>query len=105
MGQIVVAGDVAAENIHAHSGDVIVVCLDENPTTGYLWRQVNSLVRMLIDQGNEFAPGGGGIGGSGRRCFRYLCGGPASATLHFELARPWESTQVLQSRTFKVTCT
>lgn len=104
MAEIVMAIDASAKTISAHVGDEIVLCFDENPTTGYLWHQTSSLPAGLALAGDEFRAKGHAMGSGGQRRFRYRCGSRLSGSLRFELARPWQAAQVARVSTVDISC-
>jgi len=75
--------------IEARVDDRVRVCLAETPGTGYLWARTGELPAELIETGDEFQDGQGGIGAAGRRCFLYSCRGPFDTRLTYVLRRPW----------------
>lgn len=70
-------------------GDVIVIQLKENPTTGYRWAIDKSDDAILAFQSSDFAvTPGAGIGGGGTRTFTFKADKPG--TVHLEL-KQWRS--------------
>jgi inhibitor of cysteine peptidase len=87
----------AADNgqaIEANRGDMIVVALPANPTTGYQWD--------VVSEGNVLRPSGESEyipdeppdslvdGAGGTAIFRFEAAGAGSAELALEYHRPWE---------------
>ena len=74
------------------NGEVLVVHLESNPSTGYSW-QVQGLDGRILRQldGSEWAPDVAGmLGGSGTEALRFAAIGKGRATLHLVYARPWQ---------------
>lgn len=95
------------ENI-VRVGDVVVVALDENPTTGYDW-SINVTGKSLaipfpsndkFVQGDDFSgiPGSGGI-----RIITFYAKEAGVAHLEFNYTRPWEGFDVKPIQTKKFT--
>jgi inhibitor of cysteine peptidase len=99
-------------------GDILLVSLKGNPTTGYIWTYekpnmtssspVLSLV-LEID-GSEYAytpdpvPSSGFVGSGGTFLFRFSATGEGDATLKLSYLRPWEKgTSPTRVFTFAVT--
>ena len=89
----VTSGD-ANKEISAKVGEIIVIELDGNATTGYSWsEQLGRSDSVLESQGNEYKPREmpvGMVGGPGKSYFRYLVKAPGKTELVFGYARPWE---------------
>ncbi len=88
-----VEGTTAAVLDH---GDVLVVRLPENATTGYVWQV--QVAEGLTVVGDQAGPGGAAPGGGGHRVVRV--GGDRAGTwpLVLRLARPWEERPVDERR-------
>jgi predicted secreted protein len=80
--------DSQAQTIRVAAGEAFVVTLAGNPTTGYTWqaRAVSHYVELL---GQEFAPGGEGVGAGGREVFRFRARQAGETEIAFEHRRPW----------------
>lgn len=89
----VTSGD-ANKEISAKVGEIIVIELDGNATTGYSWaEQPGRSDSVLESQGNEYKPREmpvGMVGGPGKSYFRYLVKAPGKTELVFGYARSWE---------------
>jgi inhibitor of cysteine peptidase len=79
-------------------GDTIVLSLEENPTTGFLWHLelVGDDALSVFDQGIQLPRQPGpesqsGIGRGGTRTFRLTADAPGETQLTLGLRRPWES--------------
>lgn len=79
-----------------HTGDTIVIELQENPTTGFRW-QVSAGSHLVPsgDQlvlGKDVAPGGGGT-----RTLRLGAVAKGNGVIRLQLRREWESSPPQQS--------
>ena len=85
-------------------GQDIVIALESNPTTGYVWRvggRVDPAIVALISSDYEPSPSPLlGAAGHQRWTFRVVDRG--TTTLRFDYARPWELTSPVKSTTFTV---
>lgn len=83
----------------ARQGDLIVIRIEENPTTGYRWEicMVEQQVVEILDSDYLIAPGGG-IGSGGMRIFRFRAKSPGISRVQLGLRRAWEpEVAVLES--------
>lgn len=91
----VTSGD-ANKEISAKVGEIIVIELDSNPTTGYSWAERPGRSDSVLEpQGNEYVSrdremGVGMLGGPGKTLFRYLVKAPGKTEIVFGFSRPWE---------------
>lgn len=87
---IVTAAD-ANSTVQLNAGDVLLVQLDGNPSTGYTWERVEPLAGALQPlEEPEFAPAKNLPGAPGRITLRYLAAS-CSARLELVYHRPWET--------------
>ena len=71
-------------------GEVMVITLDENPTTGYVWEAgYDSAYFDLL--GKDYRRTGAAIGGGGISTFSFLPKKSGNSELLFTLSRPWEN--------------
>ena len=86
--------------IQVAAGDEFAIELTGNPTTGYTW-QVRVDSQQLELLGQEFEPGGEGVGAGGCEVFRFraLVGGETE--IDCEYRRPWDR-ESRDSRRFRV---
>jgi predicted secreted protein len=85
------------------NGEVLVLTLESNPSTGYGW-QVRGLDARIVRQLDvtEWLPDTQGkLGGSGRQVLRFAAVGRGRATLSLVYARPWE-TAAAPARSFSL---
>ena len=88
----VTTGD-AGKEVKAKVGEIVVVELDGNATTGYSWsEQPGRNDAVLEAQGSEYVAKQqpGMVGGGGRAYFRYLVKAAGTAEIKLGYARPWE---------------
>ena len=79
------------KSFEVDQGDVVVIGLDENPTTGYRWAVDRRDADILELQGSDFSPGtGAGIGGGGRRTLVFKARKAGTARVQLKLWRDWE---------------
>ena len=79
------------ESCEVHPDDVVIVRLDENPTTGYQWA-VNTLDdKVLALQGSEFLPPGDPqFGEGGIRVFTFKAKTTGRAHIQLKYWQEWE---------------
>ena len=77
--------------VRVAAGDVVVVRLPENPTTGYRWQ--TSVAPGLALGGDEFATTSSSAPGApGQRTLRLAARDVGVFHVHAALRRPWESS-------------
>jgi inhibitor of cysteine peptidase len=75
--------------IRVGAGDTFAIELAGNPTTGYMWQpDVDSQHLELL--GQEFEPGGGGVGAGGKEIFRFRALRAGDTEIAFAYRRPWD---------------
>lgn len=81
----------AGRRLAAHVGDLLVVHLEETPTTGYRWKvdHVDDRVLEVVDLAYSCEPPAA-HGGGGRRQVTVRVKGGGTGTLRLVLARRWE---------------
>ena len=101
----VTTGD-ANKEIMAKVGEIIVIELDANATTGYAWAERPGRSDSVLEsKGNEYKPremAVGMVGGPGKSFFRYLVKAPGKTELVFGYSRPWEPQTVPPAQLFNV---
>ncbi len=90
MPQVLITNEDHEKTIDVSQGDVLVVRLPENPTTGYRWSLDEHDPARLTMQNATFSPAGAGIGAGGGRSFTFVAAGPGETDLSLSLRRPWE---------------
>jgi len=81
--------------IELEQGQILVVTLESNPTTGYRWEQVETQESILEQMGEaEFKPSETGepplVGAGGWEIFRFKAISAGRLTLQLVYHRPWE---------------
>jgi len=80
-------------SVELEAGRELVVELDENPTTGYIWKYVISPKGIVVPAGSDFsrdeAPAGM-VGVGGTRVFRFKAAYAGEVSITFSESRPWE---------------
>ncbi len=93
MAEILIGEGHNGGAIAAKAGDILVVSLPENPTTGFRWTVTEPASRVLRLQSDNFLPAAPDrVGGGGLRTLRYVAVASGEAALVLHLARPWEAT-------------
>lgn len=92
MSEVMIVASDLGKTVVAHVGDMVLIRLAENPSTGYVW-EMDTLDAQLIEiKGSEYqAAPGTGVGRGGTRLFRLQAKAPGTAPLLLKLRRPWES--------------
>jgi inhibitor of cysteine peptidase len=91
MAEIEIGEDQNGQVISFKNGDVLVIRLPENPTTGFRWNVKEADPSLLKLQSDDFSPAkAGGVGAGGVRLFRFAALGLGEAALALDLARAWE---------------
>ena len=92
------------KQVAVKSGDVIVVTLESNPTTGFSWQltEMNNTVLKQVGEVKYESDGRNIPGAGGTETFRFeaLSTGEVALTLWY--MRPWESVQPLKIFTIQV---
>jgi predicted secreted protein len=85
------------------SGQVLVLNLKSNPSTGYGWqvRGLDSRTLRQLDASEWLPDVPGQLGGSGTQVLRFAAVGKGQATLNLVYARPWESASA-PAKTFSL---
>ncbi|MGE1059969.1 protease inhibitor I42 family protein [Bacillus sp. GMa5/1] len=84
--------------IEMNVNEILVVYLQENPTTGYLWKVEET---YGIEQVSDHFEPGGAIGAAGLRVFKFQINGIGLYELHIKNWREWEGDVSIINR-FKV---
>jgi len=83
-------------------GDLLVVRLSGNATTGYEWARVEPTAFddspvQIVEEGDYQADACGLVGAPGEFVFRYRAMQQGTVTIAFEHRRPWETDQPIES--------
>ncbi len=87
--------DDDGSQVELMQGQILVVTLESNPTTGYSWEVVETQESILEQMGEaEFKPSQTGepplVGAGGWEIFRFKAIGAGQMTLRLAYRRPWE---------------
>ena len=88
----VTTGD-AGKEVKAKVGEIVVIELDGNATTGYSWAELPGRDDAVLEsQGDEYVAKQqpGMVGGGGRAFFRYVVKTEGTTEIKLGYARPWE---------------
>jgi inhibitor of cysteine peptidase len=82
-----------SKSVEARPGDLIIIRLPENPTTGFRWTVDNVDPLCVEAQGSSFSPGrDGAVGGGGERTFSFQVKGEGgTGNIGLKLRREWET--------------
>jgi inhibitor of cysteine peptidase len=81
----------ADQQVKLAPGARLVVCLAENPTTGYRWHHALTPLGVIEWLEDEYVSDSAARGSGGRRSISFRALGPGSTTIQFVLKRAWES--------------
>ena len=89
MNEVILTEAQNGERVSATTGDILVLRLQENPTTGYRWEF--QATGKLAQIGDDFITASAATGAGGERCLRFVV--QASGVAHIEavLRRSWEA--------------
>ena len=87
--------DDAGSQVELEVGQIIIVTLESNPTTGYWWEQAENQESILEQMGEvEFKPSETGepqlVGAGGWEIFRFKAISAGQMTLQLVYHRSWE---------------
>ncbi|MDQ0114958.1 protease inhibitor I42 family protein [Paenibacillus harenae] len=82
--------------IYPVTGDVIRIELSENPTTGYLWMNIEYDNKQLTLFEDVWKTDGSVIGGGGSRIFGYTVDSVGTGMLNLKCSRPWLADSLLK---------
>lgn len=84
--------------ITAKKGDVIVITLSENSSTGYLWEHLATNLELINSVSTE--PDANTVGSSNIRTMTFKVNGPDELILSYQ--RPWETIRANKRLTLQV---
>ena len=91
MAEIVVTQSDPGKTVDARPGDVIVVSIAENLTTGYGWEVTCGEGAVLALKASSYSePAGTAMGRGGTRLLRFAALAPGSQEIRLHLRRPWD---------------
>ena len=95
MPEIVITQKDQGRMFEVNQGDLIMIRLAENLTTGYGWEleELDGPVLELLDS-DYSEDRGEGMGRGGMRSFRFLAKSPGTQHIQLGYRRPWEDAAV-----------
>jgi inhibitor of cysteine peptidase len=95
----------SGSEIELSAGDQLVVTLDSNPSTGYVWeiQAVDAAVLQPVGEW-EYSSTSDLMGAGGKETRRFIALTPGKTSLQMEYHRPWER-DASPARTFEVAVT
>lgn len=89
----------SGSTVHVGPGDVVIVRLPENPTTGFRWGVEASGEPVLALAGDQFVPAhDAGVGAGGQHAYRFVANVAGTATLRLKSWRQWEGEASVTER-------
>ena len=82
-------------------GDLIIIELPENPTTGYQWESVNLNSEILEEKQSVFSSSNTGVGAGGMKKFEFEVKAAQEEMINFQHVQKW-SNDVFQNFTIKL---
>ena len=101
MAQVAITRAQQDDVVTVKRGDVIVVELPDQPSTGYRWDVAPDPALVEIES-STYKSAGPGVGGGGITTWRLRARAPGRAHLDFKRHRPWEGDRSVVDR-FAVT--
>ncbi|MGA7937919.1 MAG: protease inhibitor I42 family protein [Kovacikia sp.] len=93
----------AGKTLQVPAGEIVLITLSENPTTGYRWALEPMEQPVLELQASDYVTASGaGIGGGGQRVFKFRTKASGTVNLQLKEWRDWEGEQSTLNR-FSVT--
>jgi len=102
--EVKLGADANGREIDLKKGQVLVVSLEGNPTTGYTWEVQEPLDEQVLRQMGEaeFKAASDQLGAPGVLTFRFQAMGTGRTTLQLIYHRPWEEKGAKPLKTFSV---
>jgi inhibitor of cysteine peptidase len=100
MKEIIVTEAQNGGLISATTGDVLIVRLPENPTTGYRWEFHTT--DNIAQTGDDFVVAFDATGAGGMRCLRFVMQVPGLAIIEAVLHRAWEADDITPQNYFSL---
>ena len=88
MNEIILTEVQNGRRVSAAIGDMLILKLQENPTTGYRW--IVQTTNNLAQVGDDFFTVAIAAGAGGERCLRFAAQSPGVAHIEAGLQRSWE---------------
>jgi inhibitor of cysteine peptidase len=102
MRQVAITRAQQDDVVAVKRGDVIVVELPDQPSTGYRWDVASSDPALVEIEGSAYKGAGPGVGGGGITTWRLRARALGRTRLDFKRHRPWEGDRSVVDR-FAVT--
>ena len=91
MTQIAINQEYNNKTLDVRIGDFVLIGLEENPTTGYLWRVEQTEKQIISIEDSKFRASGNGIGAGGvLEPFFLKYVSPGTSKISCRLKRGWE---------------
>lgn len=100
VNEIILTKAQHGDRVPAKTGDVLVIRLQENPTTGYQW--IFRIVGDLTYISDDFILNAVSIGAGGERCLRFIAQHTGIVHIEAVLRRIWESDAIQPQDVFNV---
>ncbi|HSD06777.1 protease inhibitor I42 family protein [Flavobacterium sp.] len=97
---IVINKTFNGKKIKSKKGEAIKVQLEENPTTGYIWKIQSLDDKHIHFKEDKFEAEGDGVGAGGIKTFYFEINNEGVSDLHIVLSNSWENDP---ADTFNVT--
>jgi inhibitor of cysteine peptidase len=86
------------KTVEVQAGDMLVVRLHENPSTGFRWQIEEPDSKILRLRGSDFVPQSAAVGSGGDEQWTFEALAPGQTQLGFKLWRHWEGEKSVQKR-------
>ena len=83
----------SGEEVNVDAGNLLIVTLESNPTTGFTWRLAEITDEAVLEQVSQnFEPPGAGapVGAGGKEVWTFKALEKGESTISMEYQRPWE---------------
>ncbi len=100
VNEIILTKAQHGERISAKTGDILVIRLQENPTTGYQW--IFRIIGDLTYISDDFILDAVAIGAGGERCLRFIAQHTGIVQIEAVLRRIWESDAIHHQDVFNI---
>lgn len=91
MSEVTITRDDYGGTFEVSPGDVVLIRLRENPTTGYRWAVAEVDDRVLEPTESDYSMSGeAAIGGGGVRTFAFTARAPGTTRVRLQLRQEWD---------------
>ena len=87
----------AGSVVETHTGELLAVCLNENPSTGFRWT-LEGEPRLFVVEDNRYTAASAGVGSGGQECWTLRAKQPGQEAIAFRLWRHWEGDRSIVKR-------